>query len=114
MHCARVYKPEIKGAPKRREFVDPSYCRHLRVPKPKRMHKLCKVGCKWSVTNWSQCSANCVEEAYQKRSVYCESVLGNPINHTYCDAAHKPPVEKICNNCVRRERRPVSSVRTFV
>ncbi|XP_065369734.1 A disintegrin and metalloproteinase with thrombospondin motifs 9 isoform X2 [Calliphora vicina] len=108
MHCARVYKPEIKGAPKRREFIDPSYCRHLRVPKPKRMHKPCKVGCKWSISNWTQCPADCSDE-YQSRSVYCESVLGNPINHTYCDAANKPPVKKICNNCVKREYKVMSS-----
>ncbi|XP_046806411.1 A disintegrin and metalloproteinase with thrombospondin motifs 9 isoform X2 [Lucilia cuprina] len=108
MHCARVFKPEIKGAPKRREFIDPSYCRHLKMPKPKRMHKPCKVGCKWSVSNWTQCPADCSEE-YQSRSVYCESVLGNPINHTYCDAANKPPVKKICNNCVKREYKIMSS-----
>ena len=112
MHCARVYKPEIKGAPKRREFIDPSHCRHLRKPKPKRTHKPCKVGCKWSVSNWTQCPADCSEE-YQSRSVYCESVFGKPINHTYCDAANKPPVKKICNNCVKREYKTMSSVRVI-
>ncbi|XP_058978759.1 A disintegrin and metalloproteinase with thrombospondin motifs 9 isoform X2 [Musca domestica] len=107
MHCARVYKPEIKGTPRRREFIDPSYCRHLRVPKPKRTHKPCKVSCKWSVSNWSQCPEDCSEE-YQSRSVYCESIVGNPISHVYCDASKKPPEKKICNNCVTREYNTLS------
>ncbi|XP_013098906.2 A disintegrin and metalloproteinase with thrombospondin motifs 9 [Stomoxys calcitrans] len=102
MNCARVYKPEIKGTPRRREYIDTNYCRHLRVPKPKRSHKPCKVSCKWAVSNWSQCPADCSDD-YQSRSVYCESIAGNPINHTYCDASKKPPVQKICNNCVKRE-----------
>lgn len=114
MHCARVYKPEIKGTPRRREFIDPSYCRHLRVPKPKRTHKPCKVSCKWSVSNWSQCPEDCSEE-YQSRSVYCESIVGNPISHVYCDASKKPPEKKICNNCVTREYNTLSKVRyTFI
>lgn len=110
MHCARVYKPEIKGSPRRREPIDPIYCSHLRIPKPKRSHKPCKVSCRWSVSNWSQCPADCSDE-YQFRSVYCESVAGNPINHTYCDPAKKPHVKKICNNCVKREYKTLSNVR---
>lgn len=110
MHCARVYKSEIKGTPKRREIIDPSYCQNMRMPKPKRNHKPCKIGCKWSATNWTQCTADCSEE-YQSRSVYCESVLRHSINHTYCDAAKKPPVRKICNNCIKWEYKLLSSVR---
>ncbi|KAL9889384.1 ADAM metallopeptidase with thrombospondin type 1 motif A isoform 2-T2 [Glossina fuscipes fuscipes] len=107
LHCARVYKPEIKGTPRRREFIDSSYCRHLRVPKPKRTHKVCKISCKWSVTNWSPCQADCSDD-YQSRSVYCESAFGNPINLTNCDESKKPPERKICNNCIKREYKTLS------
>ncbi|XP_029407527.2 A disintegrin and metalloproteinase with thrombospondin motifs 9 isoform X2 [Bactrocera dorsalis] len=107
IHCARVYKPEIKGTPRRRVIIDPYHCRHLRKPTPKRMHKPCKISCKWNTSDWTQCPADCHEE-YQSRSVYCESVLGNPIAYRYCDALKKPPSKKICNNCVRKESKIIT------
>lgn len=109
IHCARVYKPEIKGTPRRRVIIDPYHCRHLRKPTPKRMHKPCKISCKWNTSDWTQCPADCHEE-YQSRSVYCESVLGNPIAYRYCDAMKKPPSKKICNNCVRKESKIITPV----
>ncbi|XP_067615530.1 A disintegrin and metalloproteinase with thrombospondin motifs 1 isoform X3 [Eurosta solidaginis] len=108
IHCARVYKPEIQGTPRRRVIIDPYHCRHLRKPSPKRMQKPCKVSCKWSTSDWTQCPSDCHEE-YQSRSVYCESVLGNPIAYRYCDATKKPPSKKICNNCVRKESKIITS-----
>ncbi|XP_037955485.1 A disintegrin and metalloproteinase with thrombospondin motifs 20 isoform X2 [Teleopsis dalmanni] len=107
MHCARVYRPDVKGDQRKRIIIDNSYCKSLRKPTPKRRTKPCKVSCKWSTSNWTQCPADCSEE-YQSRSVYCESSLGNPITYKYCDATKRPPSKKMCNNCIRKELKIIS------
>lgn len=113
LHCARVYKPEIKGTPRRREFIDPKYCQHLRLPKMRRTQKPCKTTCKWSVSNWSQCPSDCSGD-YQSRSVYCESVDGNLINQTYCEDTKRPISRKICHHCIQREYKFLTNVSHFV
>ncbi|KAH8388555.1 hypothetical protein KR093_009637, partial [Drosophila rubida] len=102
--CARVYKPEVPGAPKRREYVSDSFCTTLKVRKPRlrKSTKICKIKCQWAVSAWTLCSKDCAED-YQSRYVRCEAFQGNSVSEHHCDVKRRPIRRRICNNCVRRQ-----------
>ncbi|KRF83490.1 uncharacterized protein Dvir_GJ24366, isoform D [Drosophila virilis] len=107
--CARVYKPEVRGAPKKRVYIDDSYCKRLKVRKPllRKSTKVCKINCKWVFSKWTRCSSDCAEE-YQTRYVRCEAWQGNSVSERYCDAKKRPIQRKICDNCVQRRFKVLS------
>lgn len=109
--CARVYKPEVRGAPKKRVYIDDSYCKRLKVRKPllRKSTKVCKINCKWVFSKWTRCSSDCTEE-YQTRYVRCEAWQGNSVSERYCDAKKRPIQRKICDNCVQRRFKVLSPV----
>ncbi|ALC46009.1 CG14869 [Drosophila busckii] len=102
--CARVFKPEVPGAQKRKEYISDSYCETLKVRKPalRKSIKHCKINCHWSSSEWSPCSSTC-DDDYQSRLVRCESWQGNSVNERYCDATKRPSRSRICNNCMQRQ-----------
>ncbi|XP_034485693.1 A disintegrin and metalloproteinase with thrombospondin motifs 9 [Drosophila innubila] len=101
--CTRVYKPEVPGAPKRREYIGDSFCTTLKVRKPtlRKSTKVCKINCRWNSSEWSRCSKDCAEE-YQTRFVHCEAWQGNRVSEQHCEGK-RPINRKICSNCVRRQ-----------
>ncbi|KAL7727530.1 hypothetical protein ACLKA6_000090, partial [Drosophila palustris] len=101
--CTRVYKPEVPGAPKRREHVSDSFCTSLKVRKPllRKSTKVCKINCRWNSSEWSRCSKDCAEE-YQTRFVRCEAWQGNRVSEQHCEGK-RPINRRICSNCVRRQ-----------
>ncbi|EDV93015.1 GH18512 [Drosophila grimshawi] len=108
--CARVYKPEVPGTPKRKENVDESYCKALKVRKPtlRKTTKLCKINCRWVTSEWTQCSRDC-DVDYQTRSVRCDSWLGKSVNERNCDVGKRPTRRKICSHCMKRQYKVISS-----
>ncbi|KRG01112.1 A disintegrin and metalloproteinase with thrombospondin motifs 20 [Drosophila mojavensis] len=100
--CARVYKSEVRGTPKRREYVADSFCKALGVRKPslRKSSKKCFINCKWDVSEWTRCTKDCTEE-YQTRYVHCEAWPGNTVDDRHCDAKKRPIHRKICTNCAR-------------
>ncbi|XP_030370453.1 A disintegrin and metalloproteinase with thrombospondin motifs 9 isoform X2 [Scaptodrosophila lebanonensis] len=107
-YCARVYKSEVRGAPKMRVKIDNSYCisRNIKKPTFKKMKKSCKMTCKWAMSEWTQCATDCSED-YQVRHVGCETGHGIRIDERYCDATRRPLKRRICSNCVRRKSKVV-------
>ncbi|XP_017143471.2 A disintegrin and metalloproteinase with thrombospondin motifs 9 isoform X1 [Drosophila miranda] len=107
--CTRVYKPEVPGSPKRKVYINDSYCltRKVRRPTLRTTTKTCKINCKWITSNWTPCPADCSEE-YQTRYVRCESWQGDSIEEGHCAAKKRPTKRRICNNCVRRQSKVIS------
>ncbi|KAH8265475.1 hypothetical protein KR038_008664 [Drosophila bunnanda] len=109
--CSRVYKPEIQGAPKRREPISETYCisRKVRRPTLRTTTKTCRINCKWNVSDWTRCPADCSEE-YQSRYVRCEAwqdKRSKEVAEDQCDAKKRPTKRRICNNCVRRQSKVI-------
>ncbi|KAH8409692.1 hypothetical protein KR222_001825, partial [Zaprionus bogoriensis] len=102
--CARVYKPEVPGAQKRKEYISDSFCISLKVRKPtlRKTTKSCRINCRWAVSDWTRCSKDCAED-YQSRYVRCEAWQGNNVNERHCDAKKRPARRRICPNCMRRQ-----------
>lgn len=111
LRCARVYKPEVPGAQKRKEFISDSFCTTLKVRKPtlRKSSKVCKINCRWTVSDWTRCSKDCSED-YQSRYVRCEAWQGNSVNERHCDAKKRPVRRRICSNCVRKQVKVISPV----
>ncbi|KAH8313711.1 hypothetical protein KR067_010642, partial [Drosophila pandora] len=107
--CTRVYKPDVPGTPKRRVYINDSYCvsRKVRRPTLRTTAKSCYINCKWIASDWSRCPADCSDE-YQTRYVHCESSQGKSLEEGHCDAKKRPSKRRICNNCVRRQSKVVS------
>ncbi|XP_017118704.1 A disintegrin and metalloproteinase with thrombospondin motifs 20 isoform X1 [Drosophila elegans] len=107
--CTRVYKPEVPGTPKRRVYIDESYCvsRNIRRPKLRTTTKTCRINCKWNASDWSRCPADCSED-YQTRYVRCESWQGDSVEEGHCDAKKRPSKRRICSNCMRRQSKVIS------
>ncbi|KAI8045293.1 hypothetical protein M5D96_001473 [Drosophila gunungcola] len=109
--CTRVYKPEVPGTPKRRVYIDESYCvsRNIRRPKLRTTTKTCRINCKWNASDWSRCPADCSED-YQTRYVRCESWQGDSVEEGHCDAKKRPSKRRICSNCMRRQSKVISQM----
>ncbi|KAH8295114.1 hypothetical protein KR018_007268, partial [Drosophila ironensis] len=107
--CTRVYKPDVPGTPKRRVYINDSYCvrRKVRRPNLRTTTKSCYISCKWIASDWTRCPADCSEE-YQSRYVHCESSQGKSLEEGHCDAKKRPSKRRICNNCVRRQSKAIS------
>ncbi|KAH8382869.1 hypothetical protein KR009_005659, partial [Drosophila setifemur] len=107
--CTRVYKPEVSGAPKRRVYINESYCvsRKVRRPTLRTTTKTCRINCKWTASDWTQCPADCSEE-YQTRYVRCESSQGDSLGEGHCDPKKRPSKRRICSNCLRRHSKIIS------
>ncbi|XP_062125602.1 LOW QUALITY PROTEIN: A disintegrin and metalloproteinase with thrombospondin motifs 9 [Drosophila sulfurigaster albostrigata] len=102
--CARVYKPEVPGAPKRRVYVDDSFCTTLKVRKPRlrKSTKICKIKCQWKSSPWTPCSKDCTED-YQSRYVRCEAFQGNMVSDHHCDVKRRPSRRRFCSECVQQQ-----------
>ncbi|XP_017053431.1 A disintegrin and metalloproteinase with thrombospondin motifs 9 isoform X2 [Drosophila ficusphila] len=107
--CTRVYKPEVPGTPKRREYINESYCvsRNVRRPKLRTTTKSCRINCKWNASDWTRCPADCSED-YQTRYVRCESWQGDNVEEAHCDPKKRPSKRRICSNCVRRQSKVIA------
>jgi len=97
--CTRVYKPDVPGTSRRKEYIDDSFCTRLKVtkkPMSRQSIKICNINCKWKTSEWSRCD-NCTQE-YQTRFVRCEARQKNRavyVNEQYCPG--KRPAHLFCN-----------------
>lgn len=113
--CTRVYKPEVRGDAKRREYIDESFCvrRKLRRKTLRTTTKTCRINCKWNTSDWTRCPADCSEE-YQTRYVRCEAwqdKRSEEVPEDQCDAKKRPSKRRICDNCVQRQSKVIMKVR---
>ncbi|XP_017067675.2 A disintegrin and metalloproteinase with thrombospondin motifs 9 isoform X2 [Drosophila eugracilis] len=107
--CSRVYKPEVRGTPKRKVHVDESFCISRKVKKHtlRTTTKTCKINCKWNASDWRRCPADCSEE-YQTRDVRCETQQGHGLEDRHCDVKKRPSKRRICNHCIRRTSKVIA------